>query len=51
VIDALDENKKIPEKPCEVIPDFASNLIWELNRNTVTNEYFIKTLYNGDVIR
>ena len=51
VINALETNKEIPEKPCEVIPDFASNLIWELNRDTLTNEYYVKTLFNGKVIR
>ena len=51
VIDALESNKEIPKKPCEVIPDFASNLIWELNRDTLTNEYYVKTLFNGNVIK
>lgn len=38
---------------CEKIPEFASNLIWELsmftNRNK-ENEYLVRVLYNGHVI-
>ena len=35
---------------CAVNPPFASNYLWELNQKKGTNEYYVRVIYNGEVL-
>lgn len=44
------ENKK-PDLNCFSYPTYASNLFFELFQNDLTDEYYVKIKYNGNIIK
>ena len=42
---------KVGDDPvCEMAPDFASTFIWELNKNSDDNLFYIRTLFDGRAV-
>ena len=37
-------------KDCQFLPEFSSSFLWELNKNSVDGEYYVRVLYNAQPI-
>lgn len=35
---------------CETAPKYASSFLWELTQNVKSNEYFVRTKFDGEVV-
>ena len=47
-LDLINGVKLKEGEPCLGTPDFGANLIWELRRDTETDSYSVRVLYNGE---